>query len=148
MSAINSQINDSVTTTLADVLGNAPAQAFGMLDTIMAETVGMMMHNAVSAQQNAQMVGNAAVTATCAKMLQVQTTVTSKSPPKPPPFSPPPFSPPSGLGNSVRQQGDVAKAAIQNLAADLEASSAEEKQARAMLQELADVAKTDADKGK
>jgi len=148
MSAINSQINDSVTTTLADVLGNAPAQAFGMLDTIMAETVGMMMHNAVSAQQNAQMVGNAAVTATCAKMLQVQTTVTSKSPPKPPPFSPPPFSPPSGLGNSVRQKGDVAKAAIQNLAADLEASSAEEKQARAMLQELADVAKTDADKGK
>lgn len=147
MSAVNSQVTDSVTTTIANVLGNAPAQGFGLLDTVMAETVGMMMHNAVTAQQNAQMVGNAAVTATCAKMLQVQATTTKKSSnASPPPFSPPIFSPPGSPNNPINKNAQTAKTAIQNLSNELENSASEEEKARAMLQELSDVAKADADK--
>lgn len=148
MSAVNSQINDSVSTTIAEVLGNAPAQAFGMLDTVMAETVGMLMHNAVTAQQNAQMTGNAAVTATCAKMLSVQPTSPAAKKTSPPPFTPPIFSPPGSPANPVRSQGAAAKEAIQNLADDLDSATKEEQQARAMLQELSDIAKADAQEGK
>lgn len=46
-------------------------RALGLLDTVMAETLGMSLHNAVMTQQNAQMSATAAVTATCAKMLQM-----------------------------------------------------------------------------
>lgn len=46
-------------------------KAFDLIDVVMSETLGMSMHNAVTAQQNAQMSATAAVTAACAKMLQM-----------------------------------------------------------------------------
>ncbi|HEV2273072.1 MAG TPA: RebB family R body protein [Acidobacteriaceae bacterium] len=67
---VNSQITDSVTQAIAAVVGNAPSETKGLLDTLMAETVGMAMYNAVTNQHNAQMVSNAAVTAACARMLR------------------------------------------------------------------------------
>lgn len=145
MSSVNSQINDSVSSTIATVLGNAPAQGFGLLDTVMAETVGMMMHNAVTAQQNAQMVGNAAVTATCAKMLQVQPPGGKSKKTTPPPFSPPIFSPPGSSNSPINQNAQAAKTAIDNLNKELKTSTADEAKARAALQELSDVAKEDAE---
>lgn len=146
MSTVNSQITDSVSTTISSVLGNAPAEGFALLDTVMAETVGMMMHNAVNAQQNSQMVSNAAVTATCAKMLQVQPPSSSRSSPSSPPL-PPIFSPPGSPPSAIVKSGQNAKNAIQNLANDLENAAGEEQQAKALLQELADTAKADAENG-
>ncbi len=69
-STTNSQITDSVTQSNTTVIGQAPASTQGLLDTVMAETIGMSMHNAVTAQQNSQMMGNAAVAATCARLLK------------------------------------------------------------------------------
>ena len=140
MSAVNSQISDSVSDAVATILGNAPSQGFSLLDTVMAETVGMMMHNAVTAQQNAQMIGNAAVTATCAKMLQAQASSSPGPTPSPPIFSPP--SSPPGAG----QAGANARTAIKQLARDMETSAADEAKAKALLQELAETAKADAEK--
>ena len=49
----------------------SPSQS--LLDTVMAETVGMAMHHAVTAQNNARMVTSAAVTATCARLINTPT---------------------------------------------------------------------------
>ncbi len=42
-----------------------------MLNLVMTETLGMSMHNAVTAQQNAQMLNTAIITSTCSKILSV-----------------------------------------------------------------------------
>lgn len=68
---LNAQIVDAVDFTNYTTLGNAAAQSSAMLDALMAETVGMAMYNAVNTQQNAQMIGSAAVTAACARMLKI-----------------------------------------------------------------------------
>lgn len=86
-------VNDQIVESVADVVtlnsGLAPFQSAAMLDVVMAETMGMSMYNAVSRQQSSSMVGSAAVTSACAKMLQT-----------PFPILPPPLPivvPPSGL---------------------------------------------------
>ncbi len=43
----------------------------GMVDTIFTGTLGLGMHNAVSAQQQSQVAGAASVIAACAKLLEV-----------------------------------------------------------------------------
>jgi|AGTN01.1.fsa_nt_gi U5 snRNP spliceosome subunit len=89
ISSVNSQMIDSVTGMVTLLTGQAPSQAFGLLDAVMVETLGVAMHNAVSRQQNAGMISSAAVTAACAKMLAVPF-------PEPPPPPPPPApAPPS-----------------------------------------------------
>jgi hypothetical protein len=90
---VNDQVVDSVITNATLLTGQAPSHAFGILDTVMAETLGMSMHNAVLRQQSDSMVNSAATTATCAKMLQSPyipfplpaTPSPSPSPPPPPP---------------------------------------------------------------
>ena len=67
---VNSRVVDSVSSVVTLLTGQSPSQAFGMLDAVMVETLGMAMHNAVMRQQGASMVGAAATTAACAKMLQ------------------------------------------------------------------------------
>jgi len=66
---VNDQITDSVSQSNAMVIGAAASEAMSLLDLVSAETLGMSMHNAVTAQQNAQMSTNASVTASCARML-------------------------------------------------------------------------------
>jgi hypothetical protein len=58
-----------------------------MLDMVMLETLGTAMHNAVARQQGAGMVSNAAVTATCAKMINAPGRCRRPlgTPPPPPP---------------------------------------------------------------
>ncbi len=103
---MNTQVIDAATTTAALLTGQAPSQATGILDTVMAETLGMSMHNAVMRQQADGMVGAAAVTATCAKMLQAPPYLSPKKdlPPMPDPSPtidqliaplPPPPAPPA-----------------------------------------------------
>lgn len=71
-SATNSQVVDSVTEAIALNIGHAPSATEAMIDAVMAQTVGMAMHNAVTAQQNAQMVANSAVAATCTRILRTR----------------------------------------------------------------------------
>jgi hypothetical protein len=77
---VNSQITDSVTQTMAHVVGHSPSETKSMLDTLMAETVGMAMYNAVTNQHNAQMVSNATVIAACARMLKSPIVIPSPTP--------------------------------------------------------------------
>lgn len=69
-SSLNDQITDAVAETNSTVLGHAPSGSQGLLDAVMAETVGMLMHNAVTAQHNSQMVSGAATAAACARILR------------------------------------------------------------------------------
>ena len=78
---VNDQITDSVTQVDTIVLGNAPAQTTGMLDAVMAESIGMAMYNAVTTQHNSQMVASAAVAAACARMLKGPVALPSMQPP-------------------------------------------------------------------
>jgi hypothetical protein len=60
----------------------------GMLSMAMTEAMGLAMHNAVSAQQNAQILNAAAVSATCTRILtatRTKNTRTEHSPAKPAP---------------------------------------------------------------
>jgi len=91
---VNSQIIDSVADVVTLNDGIAPSTAFGMLDTVMTETLGMAMYNAVSRQQGSSMIGSAATTAVCAKMLATPFVTEVFLPPKP---VPPPPPPPSGV---------------------------------------------------
>jgi len=120
--SVNSQIIDSTTGIVTLITGQAPSQAFGLLDAVMVETLGMAMHNAVSRQQGASVIGSAAVTAACAKMLTVPFPVPPPPPPPPPPTvqplpSPPPSMPPSGLIAAAFSQAETAIDALKTQAA-------------------------------
>ncbi len=70
-SSVNSQITDAITQSGAIAVGNAAAQSQAILNATMAETLGMTMHNAVTAQQNSQMISAASATSTCARLLNI-----------------------------------------------------------------------------
>ncbi|MGD1844305.1 MAG: RebB family R body protein [Salibacteraceae bacterium] len=57
---------------------NSPSMT--ILDNVLTETIGMALHNAISAQQNAQMSNNAATTATVSRILNA---VPQKAAPEP-----------------------------------------------------------------
>lgn len=84
---VNSQIIDANASIVTLATGQAPAQAFGMLDAVLLETLGIAMYNAVNRQQGSGMMSAAAVTSACAKMLSVPFDF---KPPPPPPVVPPP----------------------------------------------------------
>jgi hypothetical protein len=85
--SVNSQITDSVTQTSTLLAAQGVAGSMSMLDIILAETLGMAMHNAVFRQQQNQLTNSAAITAACAKMLQAPFPI---KPPPPSPLPPPP----------------------------------------------------------
>ena len=72
MSTVNDQITDSVNQLNTLLTATAPMQSMGMLDVTATESIGIQMLNAVTAQQNSQTSASAAVTASCAKMIQQQ----------------------------------------------------------------------------
>jgi hypothetical protein len=151
---MNTRIVDSVTTNATLLTGQAPSQAFGILDTVMAETLGMSMHNAVMRQQADGMVSAAATTAACAKMLQTPYTITLPPlPPIPPlgpqiePVIPPPASPSPAPMAAITQavvDGEAALAALKNQFAEAQIQAAlieaQVAQAEAELVELANAA--------
>lgn len=79
MSSVNDQVTDSVSQVNALLAGSSAGQSLGMLDVAGAETMGMSMFNAITAQQNSQTSSTASATATCARILQTQL----PAPPKP-----------------------------------------------------------------
>jgi hypothetical protein len=58
--SVNDQITDAVTETNVKVLGEAPAMAMGALYQAMAHSSGMMFENSVNAQQQVNMLMQAA----------------------------------------------------------------------------------------
>ncbi|HET9226003.1 MAG TPA: RebB family R body protein [Thermoanaerobaculia bacterium] len=61
-STVNSQITDAVTQSNVKVLGEVPAMAMGTIYQTMAQSVGLSMQNAVSAQQQMNVIAQAATT--------------------------------------------------------------------------------------
>ena len=80
MSVVNDQITDAVTQVNTLLTGSSPSQSAGMLGITGAETLGMSMFNAITAQQNSQTSASAAATASCARILQADVA----APPPPP----------------------------------------------------------------
>ena len=109
---VNDVITDSVSQGSTLLTGFAAPQGMAMLDIVSAETMGMAMHNAIAAQQNAQLTTNASITSACAKMLAME-------PPVPAPAvdkdTPPPFMPLTG-GDG---KGSVDPSALINMAQNL-----------------------------
>jgi hypothetical protein len=59
VTAVNGQITDAVTQTTVNTLGTAPASAAGNLANAAAQAFGLMMENAVTAQQALNLIGQA-----------------------------------------------------------------------------------------
>ncbi|WP_240811654.1 RebB family R body protein [Brevundimonas sp. M20] len=60
--SVNSQITDAVTQANVKVVGEAPAMALGSLYQSAAHSLGIMFENAVTAQQNQNIMAQAATT--------------------------------------------------------------------------------------
>jgi hypothetical protein len=66
--SVNSQITDAITQANVKVLGDAPAVAMSNLFQAVAQAMGNSAHNAVSAQQQANVLAQA-VTTRCVQLL-------------------------------------------------------------------------------
>lgn len=67
--AVNTQITDSVIEALESTVGSGPSHSMAVLESVMAETMGMHIHNAVTTQHNAKLVSQASTAQTCARIL-------------------------------------------------------------------------------
>lgn len=105
---VNDQTVDAVSQVSTMLIGNSAPQAMGLLDVTGAESMGMSMHNAVSSQHNSQISSAAAVTAACAKMLQINNDGPAQ-PPAPATPPPPPFMP-LGPDNTVSAEAMLKQA--------------------------------------
>ena len=66
---VNSQITDAVTQTAVLTTGQAACVSMGLTYLVMAQTIGMVMANAVTAQRGMQRVAEAAVVMTTAAII-------------------------------------------------------------------------------
>lgn len=77
MSSVNDQTTDAVSQVNALLMGGADKNAVDLVGVAGAQTLGISMYNAITAQQNAQTSTNASVTANCARILN---TIAPKKP--------------------------------------------------------------------
>ncbi|ARJ67660.1 RebB like protein [Magnetospirillum sp. ME-1] len=70
-STVNPQITDAVTQTNVKVLGEAPAMAMASIYQSMAHSTGLMYQNAVAAQNNQNILAQAATTQGVAQLLSI-----------------------------------------------------------------------------
>jgi pyruvate kinase len=66
---VNGQITDAITQSNLSVLGSAPSQALANLAQVAAQATGLMLQNAVTAQQSLNTI-NAAVIAKAVTMIE------------------------------------------------------------------------------
>jgi len=66
---VNGQITDAVTQTNVQVLGEAPSLAMGMVYQAAAQATGILLENAVSQQQAANMLQQAVLTRAVARLV-------------------------------------------------------------------------------
>ena len=74
--SVNSQITDSVTQSNVKVLGDAPAVAMGNLYQATAQALSNAAHNATTAQQQANVMAQAATTQGVALLYSLDTAAT------------------------------------------------------------------------
>jgi hypothetical protein len=74
--SVNSQITDAVTQSNVKVLGDAPAVAMGNLFQATAQALSNAAHNATTAQQQANIVAQAATTQGVALLYSIDTAST------------------------------------------------------------------------
>jgi len=142
-STLNSQMVDSVAAMNFINNGSSPASSQAMLNAVMAEALGMAMHNAVMRQQSSSMVSSAATTAACAKMLQTRS---GGLPPKPHmPLVPipdiPPLDGPPDSAVAVAAATVQADRAIHSLEAEVKKSQQTEAKASSALSGIAEAIK-------
>jgi hypothetical protein len=102
MSTVNPQITDGVTQANLKTLGDAPAMAMGSIYTELAHSTGLAFQNAVSAQQQWNVLSQAATTQGVMQLYSVDTASTAH---------PPPLSDAS-VGEAVAQAHDEAHATL------------------------------------
>ena len=78
--AVNDQITDSITQANTKVLGDAPAIAVGNLYQATAQALSNAAHNATNAQQQSNVIAQAALTQGVSTLLSIDTISTGKSP--------------------------------------------------------------------
>jgi uncharacterized protein YidB (DUF937 family) len=76
--SVNSQITDSVTQASVNVLGDAPAVAMGNLYQTAAAAAGQAIQNAVSNQQNLNVLAEAVTTASVKSLIEDAAVTTGK----------------------------------------------------------------------
>lgn len=64
LGTINAQVTDAVTQTAVLTTGQAAAVSMGLTYLVMAQTIGMVMTNAVTAQRGMQRIAEASVVVT------------------------------------------------------------------------------------
>ncbi|MBV4460953.1 RebB family R body protein [Pseudomonas sp. COR58] len=74
MATVNDQITDAVTQTNVNVLAEAPAMALGSLYQSMAHSTGILFENAVNAQQQQNILAQAAATQGVMQIYSLDTT--------------------------------------------------------------------------
>ena len=74
---VNPQITDAVTQSNVKVLAEAPAMAMGSLYQTMAHSLGILMENAVTSQNNMNIIGQATTTQGVNMIYSVDTAASS-----------------------------------------------------------------------
>ena len=117
---VNSQVIDSAETVHLLTIAQASPQSVAIVEAVGSETIGASMHNAVKAQQNAQMMAGAALAATCARIVGAQLVVPYSDvfDSSPPSFDTSPssdFSPPADLEPSIEEAVQELREAVDAL---------------------------------
>lgn len=66
---VNSQVTDAVTQTDTLAVGEGAPLSMAMVYTVMSETIGMVMHNAVTTQRGMQAISNSAAAVVCSMII-------------------------------------------------------------------------------
>jgi len=135
----NSQIVDSVNESNLNTLGNGPAMASGFLDTVMTQTTGTMLHQAVANQQNARISGTASFMLACRRILEATPPVEV--------VAATPRGPVSPLDTPADVQFRQAQDALERMRMTARTSEREAASAREHLRTLADMVKADISQG-
>jgi hypothetical protein len=70
LTAVNAQVTDAVAQAVGFTTGPAAAVAMGLTYLAMAQSIGMVMANAVTAERGMQRIAEASVVATCAAIVK------------------------------------------------------------------------------
>lgn len=66
---VNPQVTDAITQINSLSIGEGPSLSMALVSEVMAETMGMVMHNAVTAQGGMQVIAKSATTVVCALII-------------------------------------------------------------------------------
>ena len=78
-SYINSQVTDAISQTSLKVLGEAPAEAVGILYQQMAHSVGLALQNVIAQQQHSYSIHNAITLAASRQLITTDPAAAAKA---------------------------------------------------------------------